>query len=767
MKNLTEYIYLSSLISNINTVFPLPETNHVMEIFNVMKGNISEEENNYCLGIIKQANIYSLGTEDNKSSELNPPKFMSCISEYIKKGAKAWDDEASYKIPLVEMELSSLCFPTKTNENIRSDINAIRSKFMQDINRLTTSSPLVACETLLNLLFKYAHFIPYPNKSFNDISLYDYCRISAALAISLHLYDISPERKDPFLLIGGDFSGIQNYIYQIVSKYASKNLKGRSFYLRILSDSIVRLILKQLGLFQTNIIYNSGGSFYIIAPNTKKCTGSLSEIIHIIEEKLYFTHKTTLYTAIDYIELSTDELMQKNGRNLTSAWINLFQKREHKKNTKFVDLIENNYVSFFNASDLGGNTCRDSITGEEIDKNEESYYIEGIGTLKATTYSQIEIGQALKATNNIIVSTSPIKELDSEIHINPCGLGFYYYLVSKNAAEKASESISMLSKDITIITLNGHDEKCDFMPRNPLECIYSLEFYGGNVFSYQTFGDLCDKGNDAAFERLGVLRMDVDNLGNLFQQGICSEKAIFARYASFSRAFDYFFSGYLNTIQQDIAPYSSFIIYSGGDDVFIVGSWDDTLKIAEKIREDFRVYTCHNHAFSISGGIAIIPHKYPIMKGAEESAIEEENAKEHICCGYTKNSISFLNMALNWDYEYPAVKKLKDNIVRLTERNELPKSFISKILMHLLNTEIEGHDIKTFKTYWMLTYDLSRMVDRSISTSVKLLIENCKSEICSNNRTKLNGENIMTDYHPLELWALSARWAELEIRTNK
>ena len=37
------------------------------------------------------------------------------------------------------------------------------------------------------------------------------------------------------LLVGGDFSGIQKYIYKIASKHAGRSLKGRSFYLHLLS----------------------------------------------------------------------------------------------------------------------------------------------------------------------------------------------------------------------------------------------------------------------------------------------------------------------------------------------------------------------------------------------------------------------------------------------------------------------------------------------------------------------------------------------------
>ena len=32
--------------------------------------------------------------------------------------------------------------------------------------------------------------------------------------------------------------------------------------------------------------------------------------------------------------------------------------------------------------------------------------------------------------------------------------------------------------------------------------------------------------------------------------------------------------------------------------------------------------------------------------------------------------------------------------------------------------------------------------------------------------SQLNGKRINTTYHPIELWALACRWAELELRTN-
>ncbi len=65
--------------------------------------------------------------------------------------------------------------------------------------------------------------------------------------------------QKPFLLVGGDLSGIQKYIYGIIARGAAKNLKGRSFYLQLLIDNIVNFLIKELELFDANIIYKTGG----------------------------------------------------------------------------------------------------------------------------------------------------------------------------------------------------------------------------------------------------------------------------------------------------------------------------------------------------------------------------------------------------------------------------------------------------------------------------------------------------------------------------
>lgn len=69
------------------------------------------------------------------------------------------------------------------------------------------------------------------------------------------------------------------------------------------------------------------------------------------------------------------------------------------------------------------------------------------------------------------------------------------------------------------------------------------------------------------------------------------------------------------------------IIYSGGDDVFVVGSWDEIIGFAVDFRNAFKKYS--QNILKISGGIGIYTPTYPIYAMAEETGGLEEISKEN------------------------------------------------------------------------------------------------------------------------------------------
>lgn len=726
--------------------------------------------------IIKEADCLSSGmdrdhafndVQDEQDWDAFKKKRMTSILQTIERDSAL--KESWKHLPVVSMTLSKDYFP-KDSFSEAPDYLSLWKSFKNEFKFIQANTYRAFAETLLNLLQKYTCCVPSSTIDFPDVSLYDHLKTTAAISVCLYdFYQAKETNDNQFLLIGADFSGIQSYIYQIVSKYAGKNLKGRSFYLSILSDTIVRYLVKELNLFQANIVYNSGGSFYLLAPNTEFVRTQLEKAIKTIEEHLFATHGTSLFVAIDSVELSKDALMHKNGQHLGKIWGDLFVKRDRKKSAKFATQISTRYSDFFEPILQGGDAKRDSITGEEFLPNEKVIVDEGL-TLKRATSDQIKLGKKLRETNLVVIKEGePLPYWKDKTQISPANLGFtYYFLSSENDLIAMKDELRASADKVTVVTLNGINGDCNFMQTmNGVNNIYALSFYGGNEIDRKnvpTFEEMCENNN---FSRMGVLRMDVDNLGSIFQKGIAPERATLSRYAALSRSFDFFFSGYLNTIWRETDPNRSFIIYSGGDDVFVVGSWDVMIELAKRIRNDFGEFTCGNPAFTLSGGIAIVPAKYPIMKGADESETEEKQAKNHVCKSHTKNALSFMDTPLNWDNEFPIVENLKDSLCGWLKKEQLPKSFISKLMMHYENADVKDHRIGKAKTYWMLTYDLSRMKSRSNEEKVNLMIDNCIKEVCDKNKGTLNGEPIQTDYHPLELWAFAARWAELEYRTEK
>jgi CRISPR-associated protein Csm1 len=138
--------------------------------------------------------------------------------------------------------------------------------------------------------------------------------------------------------------------------------------------------------------------------------------------------------------------------------------------------------------------------------------------------------------------------------------------------------------------------------------------------------------------------MDVDDLGKIFSIGLERRGGTFSRVASLSRLLNNFFkncirmlaNGELSEHLPDDMPKVSVgegkreivVVYSGGDDLFIVGAWNHVFEIAFEIEALFRKYVGENPNITISAGYAIFDPKYPLYRMAEVTGNREEEAKE-------------------------------------------------------------------------------------------------------------------------------------------
>lgn len=159
----------------------------------------------------------------------------------------------------------------------------------------------------------------------------------------------------------------------------------------------------------------------------------------------------------------------------------------------------------------------------------------------------------------------------------------------------------------------------------------------GDYSSGRTFEEYAKEAQGV--DRIGVLRADVDNLGHAFVAGFENPKnqnryVTLSRTATLSRQLSMFFKLHINQILRNGAysmtgkgggQRNATICYSGGDDLFLVGAWDEIIQLAVDIRRAFARYT--QGTLTLSAGIGVYGAGYPIGAIAGEVAAMEEQSK--------------------------------------------------------------------------------------------------------------------------------------------
>ncbi len=434
-----------------------------------------------------------------------------------------------------------------------------------------------------------------------DVSLYDHSRMTAALAVCMAgmaeseidtLLDSTRtafREKDKVLpdtpvalLVGGDISGIQKFIYTISSKKAAQTLRGRSFYLQLLTEAVLRLVLRELGLPYTNVIYSGGGHFFLLAPvETKE---RLPEIRKMITKKMLQHHGTSLYFALGSAEIPASGF--KAGK-FPEFWSKMHAALGRAKQHRYTELDQEIHSAIFAVPETGGNpddTCS-VCGGDALQTDSFADYDERQARICTLCDSFArDIGKNLPHAKFVALGWQATED-------TPRGTGLdalKAFGLQIQLLEKATDKVEL--EGIERITLWALDDPERTWPgTGKLPVAHSLR-YTVNAVPPMTFDELQEKV-DCGFKRLGVLRMDVDNLGNIFKKGL-GTFATLARLSTLSFQLSLYFEGWVKYICNDKSfDGNIYAVYAGGDDVFLLGPWDLMPDLALKIRNDFSEYT--------------------------------------------------------------------------------------------------------------------------------------------------------------------------------
>jgi CRISPR-associated protein Csm1 len=598
--------------------------------------------------------------------------------------------------------------------------------------------------------------ISYPEQAISA------ARIAAVLLDYAHDKGISDqtvlknsiESDSPFLLLGADVSGIQQYIYSIIPRRAAKNLKGRSFYVQLLIEHIKSAILDETACNDLQTLYASGGGFYMLLPNTNGVRQILESLVLRLESGLYDEFGETLYVALAWEVCAADSL---HGEKLSEKWRDLGALLSKRKQHKYATLLDSKFEEFFiKGLEEGKENARDAITGEEI--RGRKFQLD-THEVSESTYRLAELGKMLKNTDVWLAFDQEQPHLKAVFR--PAGTGPYSYFMSMEDYNRQKPGFTAQPM---VYRLNQLGEPGE----------WNTYLYGGNDYPEtrlgvpKSFEELAENKDDKGLEKLGVMRMDVDSLGALFRAGFPTDTLSLPAYTQLSRQLDVFFRGYLNQLwsesnkpRQDKVGYADFtqIIYSGGDDLFIVGKWDILIAMAEEIRTAFGRFTA-NPNVGISGGLVIVNPKFPLLRAADLAADAEKDAKAHVTRNTEKDAFSLLGYPLHWQTEFAFVKKQKELLVGLIQDKYLPAGFVNRVAGLHAAAAIKNHQITQVQSIWRLAYFIKRQIGKDTPETVKDFLDTWKTAVATGSLPQLPD----THYHPLELLLVIARWAELESR---
>lgn len=487
-----------------------------------------------------------------------------------------------------------------------------------------------------------------------DISLFDHCKTTAAIAacLSEYLQDqgecdyyarlVTHEKEfrseQAFLLYTADFSHIQKFLYTVSVDGALKSLRSRSFFLELLMEHYLDELLTACGVSRANLIYSGGGHCYALLPNTADAVKIAESWNQNFNAWLARQFGAGLFLSHGYMPCSGNDLTNTPAE--ASPYKALFravnQQAERRKlhRCTAAELIALNK----RAARPVGRECK--VCGEPAAQGGDR-----------CTWCQLflQLSDKIQKQSVCFVSRDPSAGFDFSLPAQS-GAMVYWTMTNAEAARKrlvkGENAVRVYTKNVPFTGLN-----------------YTTNLYVGDYAFSNEMEKLADESQ--GIRRIAVCRMDVDNLGQAFISGFENpgEKdpvrrmhyVTLSRTAAFSRQMSLFFKWYINDILSTPKPdgksLAVSIVYAGGDDVFLVGAWNDTLTAAQRIQKSLTAFT--GSALTLSAGIGLFHDHYPVRQAASETAALEDKAKDMP----GKNAAALFTPAQEHTYPWPVLEK--------------------------------------------------------------------------------------------------------------
>ena len=506
----------------------------------------------------------------------------------------------------------------KVAEDLEKDFLALKGLAYEDF-----------VSSLDSLLLQYIWCVPAAEDKNVDISLYQISKLSASFASLLFRYHTMTESQtvdavknmdvNKFLFINGDISGIQKYIFDLKSAdESSKLLRAKSFELLALSQVIAENLVMAVDGSIADIITTSGGKFLLVIPCTETSKNILAE--KQLEYETFF-----LKEFVGKLGIIISDGTEANGEQLCSKekvlqLINKIgedgecskQKKMQKALLMNGHVLNHLYEELQRFGECPSCGIRPSSGVGEGDKAEKCVNCRAL----ADTGKKLVHAASIRINSNCVESIEKMVDFDGRW------------------------------KNRSYAKINEYTpgRKVMYLP-------YVAPRKDNNSYELKTFADIAEvpkNGNT----KLAMFKSDIDNLGLVFSSSL-GENMCFARYSEMSRLFHYFFSAYYSDFVKQNYDNKIYTVFSGGDDLCVIGNWKDIMHFASDFHKKVEALTNKNPSVTLSAGITLFTGNVP-LKYVEADAEEQlEKSKARMVNGkVAKNAVTVFDTTVSWeDYD--------------------------------------------------------------------------------------------------------------------
>lgn len=615
-------------------------------------------------------------------------------------------------------------------------------------------------ETLVHVLEKYTWCVPaFPDTP--ALSLYDHLRTTAAIGVALYRSDLKTDNlqkiaqgdeiNEPcFSLVKGDLSGIQSFLHRVknaddAQDNMAKRMRGRSTQLWLLTESLSTLFLEQMDLPNTSVIWSGGGQFYAIVPpietesETDAVSEQLAEFERGVNAELFerFAGELSFVVGRVHADSSADSVATLFERVARDS-----DDRKLRKGKSIASEYETPIIDDWN-DETGYEPCR--ICGGDKQLNDDDRCQE--------CKTQEKIGKELPDS----------KFLRLEFESDPDSTDDAQFRFGRELnASVCWEFASTHGTADRVYSVNSTKRPDSVDPWGFVFAGKTVPYEGGidRVWSFPEQAQLAR--SEESFNH--VVKMDIDDLGQTISDAMDRGPA---RLGAIGRTLSLFFEGYLNELAESFAyvhesddAYSEceeqtqgmdertvdhryecepdnesyyptdeqyslleecvehvspiYIGFSGGDDLFFVGPWDEAVDFGRKIRTQLAAYC--SETLTISAGFYRTKPKYPIGRAIEHAEQRLDVAKAFSEGAQEKNSAWLFGETQSWvSDDDPSMIDLIDlgqELETLIADETLSRSFLHTLLELGQDVDSDGvgsEPVPTgVKRTWTVKYALAR-----------------------------------------------------------